>query len=200
MGWRWARRRECPFGHPGAFPRGLGAQAGVPIRAKMPPRPCRTRPGVNSICGFCHGRGLSAPTGRASQSSHVRNGIKSLQHSACWGVFKWGKVQYKLCLAKRYQWSMANRRKYPRQPSATGGVLAPSQHTHMAFGSRRVPRASRRSMCQRLKGCSTAFLKCKACQTCTRTRPNGSAELAEAADRRLPTSDRVVPRSWDRSA
>jgi len=146
-GYRCRRFRERPFGQPGDFPRGLGAWAGVRIAAKTPPIPWQTRPGVRLDCRFCQGNGLSVTICRASQSSQVISGIRSLQRSACSGVPKRGNVQYSRCLAKRYQCSNPNRRRYRRYHSSNTGGASPTQAGHKSLESRRVPRASNRSIC-----------------------------------------------------
>jgi len=42
---------------PGDFSRGLGADAEVPIAAKILAKPCATRPGVRVSWGDCQGKG-----------------------------------------------------------------------------------------------------------------------------------------------
>lgn len=85
--------RGRPLGQPGDFPCDLHMRVGVPITAKRFCMPWHTRPGESLVCGFCQGSGLSCTNGRASQSSQVRKGIRSLQRSHCCGVESMGRVQ-----------------------------------------------------------------------------------------------------------
>ncbi len=73
------RDRGCPGVQPGDFPRGLGAGAGVPIKAKTAAKAFAVRPGESWGEAFCQGSGESCTSQRANQSCQVSSGIKSLQ-------------------------------------------------------------------------------------------------------------------------